>query len=207
MKTILFLSIFIPLMISNYAQDKIRIEAFTESLCPDCIHFLETSVAQAIKAPGFFDMAELVIYPYGNAYEKQVGDKWVYTCQHGTFECQGNSLENCAKKYFEEANFFNWLICVEGDIIQTGSWDQSGSSCGLKLGLNFETVKKCASSAEANALVHKSAVKTENLNPPHTYVPWIVVNGEHDIGAENNILNSLLAYVCANFKGKKSSAC
>ena len=29
-----------------------------------------------------------------------------------------------------------------------------------------------------NALLHKFAVATEELNPPHTYVPWIVIDGD-----------------------------
>ena len=29
-----------------------------------------------------------------------------------------------------------------------------------------------------NALLHKFALATEGLNPPHTYVPWIVIDGD-----------------------------
>ena len=207
MKAIITLSIFLTLVISNCTQDKIKIEVFTESLCPDCIRFLESGVGQAIKAPGFFDMVELIIYPYGNAYERKVGNEWIFTCQHGTVECYGNSMENCAKKYLKGTDFWNWLICIEGDITKTSSWDLSGSSCATKFGLDFEPIKNCASGPENNALVHKAAAKTEGLNPPHTYVPWITVNGQHDVGAENSILIGLLTYVCGHFKGIKSSAC
>ena len=207
MKAIIILSIFLALIVSSYAQDKIKIEAFTESLCPDCIRFLESSVGQAIKDPRFFDMAELIIYPYGNAFERKVGDKWIFSCQHGTVECYGNAIENCAKKYFKGVTFWNWLICVEGDITHTKSWDLSGSSCATKFGIDFAPVKNCATGNENNALVHKAAAKTEGLNPPHTYVPWITVNGQHDVSAENSILLGILTYVCANFKGEKSSAC
>ena len=31
-----------------------------------------------------------------------------------------------------------------------------------------------------NALLHKFAVATDKLDPPHTYVPWIVIDGDSD---------------------------
>ncbi len=30
-----------------------------------------------------------------------------------------------------------------------------------------------------NILMHQMGKKTESLDPSHTYVPWIVVNGQH----------------------------
>ena len=31
-----------------------------------------------------------------------------------------------------------------------------------------------------NTLLHEFAVATEALEPPHTYVPWIVIDGDSD---------------------------
>ena len=43
---------------------------------------------------------------------------------------------------------------------------------------------KCQSliiqSSEGNALLHYMGVATEQLSPPHNYVPWIVVDGVHN---------------------------
>ena len=35
-------------------------------------------------------------------------------------------------------------------------------------------------SSEGNALLHYMGVATEQLSPPHNYVPWIVVDGVHN---------------------------
>jgi len=52
------------------------------------------------------------------------------------------------------------------------------------------------------------AVATDNLNPKHTYVPWIVGQGQHTDAIQNEITASLFDYVCANYSGpNKSSAC
>ena len=39
--------------------------------------------------------------------------------------------------------------------------------------------KDCSAGKEGNKLEHSMGVKTESLDPPHEYVPWVVVNGDH----------------------------
>ena len=207
MKSIILLSVLIASITCAQAQERLQISLFTESLCPYCIQVLTTSVANAVNAPGFFDMVDFQIYPYGNAREIQLGSNWTFTCQHGPNECYGNSLENCAKVYYSPADFWNWLICVEAGVESTGNFDISGLTCSQQLNLDFNTVQNCAGDSQGNALVHDAALITENLNEPHTYVPWIVVNGDHNEVDEEDIFDSLLKFVCNNYQGTKSSAC
>jgi hypothetical protein len=42
--------------------------------------------------------------------------------------------------------------------------------------------------------------KTETLNPPHKYVPWIVINGEHTDELQNEAQTNLVALVCKLYK-------
>ena len=60
---------------------------------------------------------------------------------------------------------------------------------------------------EAITLQHGFAVETEALNPPHTYVPWIVADGVHTEDINDQISVSLLDYVCQNYQGTKAAAC
>ena len=46
---------------------------------------------------------------------------------------------------------------------------------------------------------------TNKLVPSHTYVPWLVVNGKHDVQAEDQIRIDLFQYVCRNYKGPNRS--
>ena len=50
--------------------------------------------------------------------------------------------------------------------------------------------------AEGNSLEHEMGVKTESLSPSHTFVPWIVVNGQHDDKIQMQAMQDLLALVC-----------
>ena len=80
------------------ADDKIKIDLYYESQCPGCKALITTSFAEAMKAKGFLEMAELNFWPYGNAHETKSASGWTYTCQHGEPECQYNLIETCSKK-------------------------------------------------------------------------------------------------------------
>ena len=42
--------------------------------------------------------------------------------------------------------------------------------------------------------------KTESLDPPHNYVPWVVVDGEHNNEIQQAAMDNLLALVCKLYK-------
>ena len=110
-----------PFPQDNNAKDdgKIHIDLYTESDCDDCRMKMMTSYLPAIDTPGFFDMADIRINPYGNTFEDydSVKDMYYYECQHGDNECEWNTLQACALHY--QTNFkqtFDFLGCtMSGD--------------------------------------------------------------------------------------------
>ena len=50
--------------------------------------------------------------------------------------------------------------------------------------------------AEGNSLMHEFGLKSESLNLPHNYVPWIVVNGQHNQTLQNQALTGLTGLIC-----------
>jgi len=46
------------------------------------------------------------------------------------------------------------------------------------------------------------AIATESLQPPHTYIPWIVVNGVHSESAESAVISNMVRYVCSVYTGQ-----
>lgn len=100
------------------ADDKIKIDLYFESQCPGCKQLITGSFTEAMKADGFLDMAEINLWPYGNAHEKQsaVTKKWSFTCQHGAAECQYNLIETCAKSMIScPMQSFNFMSCIESN--------------------------------------------------------------------------------------------
>ena len=96
------------------AADKVKIDLFYESQCPGCRQMITTSFAEAFKADGFLDMAEVNLWPYGNAHEKQTATGWEFTCQHGEAECQYNLIEACSTNMISCPMMRqNFIDCIE----------------------------------------------------------------------------------------------
>jgi interferon gamma-inducible protein 30 len=55
-----------------------------------------------------------------------------------------------------------------------------GAKCATQYGLNWTSISQCSTSAQGNQWQYEMAAATDKLNPKHTYVPWITVNGGHN---------------------------
>ena len=98
------------------AAEKVRVELYFESLCPYCQSDITGSFADAFATPGFLDMADVIMIPYGNAHEYRDGTSWTFTCQHGVDECAYNEIECCSNKYVSDPlTAFNFINCVESN--------------------------------------------------------------------------------------------
>ena len=56
-------------------------------------------------------------------------------------------------------------------------------------------------------LEHTVAMETNALKPPHQYVPWFTVNGQHTEDMQDEVSRGLLKYVCKVYKGTKPKVC
>jgi len=84
----------------------------------------------------------------------------------------------------------------------------SAQGCVEKLSqLSFDKIQTCAKGPEGNKLEHQVGVKTDNLNPSHTYVPWVVVNDDHTNSLQSAAMTDLLGLVCKLYQGSKPAEC
>merc|ERR1719427_384529 len=184
----------------------VQVDLYYESLCPYCRQFITEQLYPTWNKLYNTRIFNVSIVPYGNAQEKQVSpDKYEYECQHGPDECTLNLVENCVMKHTGDAieKYFPVINCIE-------SSDQpiaDSKKCVEKAGLKWKTIEKCVNGSEGNMLIHKAAMKTSALNPPHKYVPWIVVNGAHSDDMQQDAQSDLLKFVCDTYTGDKPSEC
>lgn len=204
--TILFLFISFHTL---YADDRVKIEMYTESLCPYCIQLITTSFKIAFETKDINLIADFHLYPYGNAKEYQASDRWIFKCQHGENECVGNLMENCAFDITDYQNGLAFAICLEENIQQySQDFAKTGSYCAGLHNIDINGVNDCMQGERGNKIQHEVATKTEALQPPHNYVPWVVVNDQHDINVEDQVFDNMLGYICKNYKGTvKIDAC
>lgn len=197
------LLLLLVLSISVLANNTVSVELYYESQCPYCRSFITGSLNTAVSDPGVFSSINLTMVPFGNAREtKDASANFVYSCQHGAEECVGNLWAGCVTDQFPSPPVhFPVLYCME----QNGAdFVSVVPSCLQKAGLESQGVVSCAASQHGIAVQHANAVKTKALNPPHQYVPWIVINGVHNDEIQSKAQDDLLSYVCSMLDQKPS---
>jgi interferon gamma-inducible protein 30 len=191
--------------LNNHTADgKVKVDLYSESLCPDCLAFIRHSLKTAANTKDFWKICEFNIIPYGNAKRTQNGSNWAFTCQHGVRECQGNLIEGCAiKKYEFYTQALPFILCLEDN---TTDFSAQGQRCATKFNLDWNAINTCATGTEGNKYMYDFAVATEKLVPAHTYVPWIVVNDRHTTSSENAVISNMVRYVCSIYTGPEHIA-
>ncbi|NXI50995.1 GILT reductase, partial [Chloroceryle aenea] len=147
----------------------VELSLFYESLCPACREFL---VKQLFPTWMLLPKAALnvTLVPYGNA-------QWQFQCQHGPEECLGNMIETClmneAKNF---STYFPIIFCLESGSSVTKNLEAQCLQIYAPQ-LDRGRIDACVQGAVGVALMHRNAQLTQALDPPHNYVPWILING------------------------------
>lgn len=182
------------------AAPAVNVSFYYESLCPGCRGVWADQLYPTFQALGGSGIVNFEFVPYGNAREQAYGSSWIFTCQHGASECLGNKIETCAIHYNPEpAKIIPFLHCLE----QYGPTTTNGAYCAGIAKIEWNAINTCAYSSEGSSLEHEMAVKTDSLNPPHQYVPWLTLNGRPSTALSSN----MLATVCNAYTGTKPAAC
>lgn len=66
--------------------------------------------------------------------------------------------------------------------------------------MNWKNLNCCATSRLGNILQYEVGAATYALVPRMTYVPWIVLNGQHTNDVQRKAERNLLGFICDNYK-------
>jgi interferon gamma-inducible protein 30 len=77
------------------------------------------------------------------------------------------------------------------------------TQCAQKTSVDFDQISACTHSRLGNQLQHACAVQTENLQPPHQFVPWITLNDQHTDDMQKQAEKDLIGLVCKSYKVNK----
>ncbi|XP_012943105.1 gamma-interferon-inducible lysosomal thiol reductase [Aplysia californica] len=176
---------------------------YYETLCPFCQRFWTVELFPTYQKIGH--IMNVTVVPYGNAREHKDGDLWKFECQHGEEECLGNIIQTCTIAIVQnKTQYFPFINCMEGSSV---SIKAAAEKCAKQFPVPLEDIMNCTVSKRGNELEHEMAVKTDNLRPPHTGVPWVTLNGIHTDKIENEALTNLMKLICDTYQGKKPAAC
>ncbi|KAL3518023.1 hypothetical protein ACH5RR_020612 [Cinchona calisaya] len=186
-------------LISVNSSQKVTLELYYETLCPYCSIFIVDYLYKIFNT-GLIEIINLKLIPYGNA---KIRPNSTIACQHGPYECWLNTIEACAIDVWPDVNaHFPFIYCVE-KLIYEGKkteWE----TCFEKLGLDQKPVRDCYENGRGKELELGYAAATNDLQPPHAYVPWVTVDGQPLYSDYRNFVT----YICKAYKGTPvPSAC
>ncbi|WOK95838.1 hypothetical protein Cni_G04545 [Canna indica] len=179
------------------SASKVSLGLYYESLCPYSANFIVNYLAK-IFDDGLISIVDLDLVPYGNARIRN----GTMVCQHGPYECLLNTVEACAINSWPDLNkHFRFIYCVESLVAKHKYFEWQ--SCFSETGLDSAGVLECYDNEYGKELELKYAVQTDALDPPHKYVPWVVVDGQPLYEDYENFE----AYVCKAYSGEPPKVC
>nr|WBW70125.1 venom protein [Lampona murina] len=183
------------------ATDTVDVAVYYESLCPDSQLFVQQQLLPTYMQMQDYMNVELI--PYGNAHYRGVRDSYTFTCQHGPDECYGNMVQTCYVHLVNNTESrLKFVNCAFNFPTQMKIIEQCIDSKDLR-----RQVKKCVTGTLGPNLEYIMAKKTDALSPPHTFIPWITINGKGGADLTEKACNDLMSVICDTLTADKPDVC
>ncbi|KAG5060489.1 hypothetical protein JHK87_001518 [Glycine soja] len=154
---------------SGAPNEKVTLSLYYESLCPYRADFIVNHLVRLFQT-GLISILNLRLVPWGNA---RIAPDGTVVCQVQHFR-----FVRCLERLTLEGRHNQWVNCFQMTGLGTSPID-------------------CYTNGNGKAIDQKYAKETAQLNPPHRFVPWVVVNNQ----ALQEDYQNFVTYICRAYKG------
>ncbi|CAF4842413.1 unnamed protein product [Pieris macdunnoughi] len=178
----------------NAIRPKLRLTVYYESECPDSETFILKQLQPTVQQLHNYTTLELV--PFGKARSINYGNDG-FQCQHGSSECLGNMVQDCAlnrMKQYTDVMKVAYVACE----MKTRSGAKGDLHCVQNAKLSPKDVEDCVLTGEGTSLQLHSEYQTNKVRP--TFIPTITVNGVFDQHIQDNAQVDLFSTLCSILK-------
>ncbi|XP_054161823.1 gamma-interferon-inducible lysosomal thiol reductase-like [Oppia nitens] len=194
----------------NYDDNqKVNIDVYYESLCPDCIGFINKQLVPTY--PKLSNIMNVQLFPYGFTETKRVNHSdgtydLEFDCQHGLRECIGNWIHSCVLDSQPINKSIEIIGCMSASKLSANP-AAAAEECAKTHHFEWPAVKDCAASPLGRGLSMKVGQRFLALKPKPWFVHWIVLNGQHTEDIQKQSDSDLHKLVCDTYKGTKPTEC
>eukprot|EP00095_Tigriopus_kingsejongensis_P000933 maker-scaffold1003_size71949-snap-gene-0.10 protein:Tk00933 transcript:maker-scaffold1003_size71949-snap-gene-0.10-mRNA-1 annotation:"gamma-interferon-inducible lysosomal thiol reductase" len=175
---------------------RVKLGVYYESLCPDSQNFFRDQFESTYSQLGQY--LEVYFNPFGHAtYNAKPEGGWTFDCQHGPAECYGNLIQACILDRIQDQDLRSQVVhCIMTTTNDETPWPDTNRQCIEEIpALNYDEIITCQSAMEGEDLLKDFGEITLALDPPSSWVPWILIDElyiEDDFEATQNNLKDLL---------------
>ncbi|KAK7086828.1 oxidoreductase activity protein [Halocaridina rubra] len=203
--TIAFSFFFFCLVVTRtLAQEAptVKVHLFYDCMCKYCKDFVNDQLYPTWTE--IRDIMDVEMFPFGNIKYSSNGGTWEFTCQHGSDECQCNTIHACAKDYFKDITLeMDFVNCLLGSNYPPNA----GPTCAAQVGVDWNPLEQCVCSEEGANLLYNLALQQQLLDPELYFVPWIIIDGVFNLDQNEECKQDLKRVVCQKYNGTPPSAC
>ncbi|XP_063699624.1 GILT-like protein 1 [Culicoides brevitarsis] len=191
---------------------KLPVQVYYESLCPDSAKFINTQLAPIAK--DLLQYVELMLIPYGKSSHITQGSDVIFTCHHGPNECYGNKIHACVVENVKTDSFrnetqdelvLNYVDCLMSLSRRDAAFpiEKCAKSVQYKM---WENIEECANSTMGSKILQKFGEETMQFQSPLKSVPTVVFDKSYSEELQNKGVEDFRMTLCAQLHKKNVHA-
>jgi len=181
------------------SSEYLGLVVFFESKCPDSMRFFKEQMK-----PTFDELSNyFAVFPiaWGKASYKPDGHEgFNFTCQHGPEECQGNKVFACAYRLMPNMyDYVNFTTCAMN--LDDPPTALNSDCADILTGSQYDEINYCAHTKVGDYMLADQYIFQQGMAPNLDYVPWMIVNDQHNATLQEKAEHHLKDLVCDMWKG------